>query len=1095
MPPLKRRLASLSGKVPLRTILLVPFVVQLVGVVGLVGYLSFRNGQQAVNDVASRLHIEISDRIEQNLRTFIATPHLVNQTNANAFSLGQLNAQNPIGSEQHFWRQAKLFDQIALVGFVNTQREFIAAGRLDDGPLAIRISGKSTGYELRTYATNSQGERQELIHVGKDFNAHERPYYKSALQAGKEAWSAIFPRITGKTLYIAATQPLYDKRGKLEGVLFADFNLVLIGDFLRSLKIGKTGQTFIMERSGELVATSTTEKPFRFNKDKVVQSPEATVKRLRVTDSSDPLTQATGKYLSAYFGNLGQIKTLQQLEFTISGKRQFVRVLPFPDPRGLDWLIVVVIPEADFMEQINAHNRTTILLCLAALMLAIVIGTLTARWIAQPILRLNLAAKNIAKGEWDQTVDIERSDELGELGKSFNSMAAQLQVSFAQMKALNEALSESERRLAQFLEAMAVGVAVLDANGQLYYCNQKGIELLGKELTKSATSDLLPGIYQLYVAQSDRLYPVVDLPIVRALQGESARADDIEIHQPDKIVPIEAWGTPIYDAQGNVTYAIAAFIDITERKQAEADLAERTRLAEFSSDVGLALTQSNTIQDILYCCTEAMVKHLEGAFARIWLFNEVDNVLELKASSGLYTHLNGSHSRIPVGHSKIGFIAQEKVPHLTNNVLNDAWVSDKEWAKREGLTAFAGYPLLVENNLVGVMAMFAYKPISEYRLQGIALIAHTVAIAIERKRAEQLLANYNQTLEQKIEERTQTLSQTLDHLKATQQELIQSEKMAALGHLVAGIAHEINTPLAAIRSSAGIISQFLNQTLEQLPMLWESLSKEQMQDFLTLLRRSLQQQSTFSTREERQFKRALTRQLEALEIDNADFHADTLVTMGIYDEIDAFVPLLKRPDSLELLTVAYKLSELKRGTTTINTATDRASKVVFALKSYARYDFSGEMIPANLTDGIETVLTLYHNQLKQGVNVIKNYVQLPPILCYPDELNQVWTNLFHNALQAMDYRGTLTIDVIQQEREIQVGITDSGKGIPQEILSKIFEPFFTTKPPGEGSGLGLDIVKKIIGKHNGKIAVESQPGCTTFTVFLPLLLHEETRDV
>jgi Signal transduction histidine kinase regulating C4-dicarboxylate transport system len=148
--------------------------------------------------------------------------------------------------------------------------------------------------------------------------------------------------------------------------------------------------------------------------------------------------------------------------------------------------------------------------------------------------------------------------------------------------------------------------------------------------------------------------------------------------------------------------------------------------------------------------------------------------------------------------------------------------------------------------------------------------------------------------------------------------------------------------------------------------------------------------------------------------------------MGIYDEIDAFVPLLKRPDSLELLTVAYKLSELKRGTTTINTATDRASKVVFALKSYARYDFSGEMIPANLTDGIETVLTLYHNQLKQGVNVIKNYVQLPPILCYPDELNQVWTNLFHNALQAMDYRGTLTIDVIQQEREIQVGITRAG---------------------------------------------------------------------
>jgi hypothetical protein len=259
MPPLKRRIASLSGKVPLRTILLVPFVVQLVGAVGLVGYLSFRNGQQAVNDVASQLHREISDRIEQNLRTLIATPHLVNEINADAFSLGQLNAQNPTGLEHHFWRQAKLFDRLAVVGFVDTQREVVTAGELDDGPLGIRISGKSTGYELRTYATNSQGERQELIQVGKDFKAHERPYYKSAVQAGKEAWSAIFPRISGKTLYIAANRPLYDKRGKLEGVLFAGFNLVLIGDFLRSLKIGKTGQTFIMERSGELVATSTTD--------------------------------------------------------------------------------------------------------------------------------------------------------------------------------------------------------------------------------------------------------------------------------------------------------------------------------------------------------------------------------------------------------------------------------------------------------------------------------------------------------------------------------------------------------------------------------------------------------------------------------------------------------------------------------------------------------------------------------------------------------------------------------------------------------------------------------------------------------------------
>jgi signal transduction histidine kinase len=177
---------------------------------------------------------------------------------------------------------------------------------------------------------------------------------------------------------------------------------------------------------------------------------------------------------------------------------------------------------------------------------------------------------------------------------------------------------------------------------------------------------------------------------------------------------------------------------------------------------------------------------------------------------------------------------------------------------------------------------------------------------------------------------------------------------------------------------------------------------------------------------------------------------------------------------------------VQKSTRTITTATERAAKVVFALKNYARYDYSGEKVPANITEGIETVLTLYHNQIKQGVELRRNYEPLPLLLCYPDELNQVWTNLVHNALQAMDYKGTLRIDAIKQNTNLIVSITDSGQGISAEIMPKIFEPFFTTKPLGEGSGLGLDIVKKIIEKHQGSISVNSVPGKTTFTVSLPL---------
>ena len=214
---------------------------------------------------------------------------------------------------------------------------------------------------------------------------------------------------------------------------------------------------------------------------------------------------------------------------------------------------------------------------------------------------------------------------------------------------------------------------------------------------------------------------------------------------------IRARGSALYDDR-RIVYRIAGWhTDITNRKQEEETQARRTQHAAFRVDVSVTLTERVTLPTILQRCTEAMVNHLHAAFARIWTLTPGEDILVLQASAGKYTHLNGSHARIALGNLKIGRIAQERHAYLTNDVLNDPHINNKEWARVESMIAFAGYPLVVEDQVVGVMALFSQKPLMEDTLEALATVAHTIAQGIGRKWAEE-------HLEERVNERTKELT-------------------------------------------------------------------------------------------------------------------------------------------------------------------------------------------------------------------------------------------------------------------------------------------------------------------------------------------------
>ena len=361
---------------------------------------------------------------------------------------------------------------------------------------------------------------------------------------------------------------------------------------------------------------------------------------------------------------------------------------------------------------------------------------------------------------------------------------------------------------------------------------------------------------------------------------------------------------------------------------------------------------------------------------------------------------------------------------------------------------------------------------------------------------QKAIEELNRDLETKVRGRTEDLEWTNEALlkayedrQQAEAQMILSEKMASLGQFVAGIAHEINTPSSAINAAIVNVAEGLQALARQVPLLaGEGPPPDLRRPFYALVEKALAVDfggKRSSTAEIRHRTRELEAALAARGLPSPRELALAYSRLDLHEDLRRLAESSEGRLSGPALAFLESAGNLAIAASDIRVSIEAITRMVKALRHYSHLD-RAEMAEADIHDGLETTLTILRNQIRYGIVVERRYSPLPPIVCNINELNQVWTNVIHNAIQAMKGVGRLTIETAATEDGVAVRITDTGPGIPDNIRGRIFDPFFTTKDQGEGTGLGLGIAQQIVQRHRGEIRVASEPGRTCFEVRLPL---------
>jgi PAS domain S-box-containing protein len=615
----------MTPKIPLYLVLALQFTIQVTGIVGIVAYLSYRSGQKTVQQLADQLVDDTSDRITQRLDSYLQQAHQINQFNLASLESEAINLDNLDQLHRYLILQHQKRPEITSLLFGTEQGDFRLINRVNENqflagltvlkstdlPLEAGVSDPNNPSLLNLYSVDQKGNLERYLQTLENIDVRERPWYRSAIATGKSGWSKPFQIGTTNSLAINAYAPFFNSSQEVVGVFSANLSLYQINDFLKNLSVSKQGQVFILERDGLIIADSINEVPFSHseltqtspnNLSKINSPGNIQFQRISIFDNTNPITKTVAQELQENFGNLAQINSQQQFKINIDNNTHYLGIIPYQDDKGLDWLILTIIPESQFMGEINTNLRHTMALSLLALSLAIASSILTSRKITKSLSSLSKATHAFTGEQKPQPLPLTYIKEIAILSESFAQMRESLRQSERSKQNYTQELEKEAAKKTEILQKSEAKFRNLtenipgmtyqyilhpDGQDQFIYVSSKSLDIFGIE-PEIATQDS-QSIWQL-------IHPDDLLELREEIMASATNLTPFFIENrlimPDQTIKwIQSAAQPQKQANGDIIWDGLTF-DISDRKHLELSLQDsKTKLNDILNNASAIITR------------------------------------------------------------------------------------------------------------------------------------------------------------------------------------------------------------------------------------------------------------------------------------------------------------------------------------------------------------------------------------------------------------------------------------------------------------------------------------------------------------------------